>query len=194
MGTFTPPNSDMSGFVERHRTLITKPGVYGLFGLEQFRVNPRTGLYESIGIHPFPNGATNTGKQYLLSAGFLGGTPITTWYLGLIDGTSGTPTLNDGDSPTSHGGWTEFTNYNETVRQTWTAALNTGTNQVISSASASFTVSNAVGANAYLAGGFLASSSVKGGATGTLWATGTFPNPVPIQAGDIFKQNYVTGL
>jgi hypothetical protein len=50
---------------------------------------------------------TNAGLAHTLSTELVGGTPITTWYLGLINN-SPTPTLLAGDTLASHTGWTEI--------------------------------------------------------------------------------------
>jgi len=188
MNDLLPISSDLFASVERKREMDTLLESKGHFVLEHWRDGT---LLETI---PFPNGATDVGKQYMLGATFNGTTPITTWYFGLLDGTSGTPTLASGDTMASHPGWTEFVTYDEGNRQTWVKAINTLNNTMASSAAAQFTVSNAVSNPAYIAGGFLTSSSTRGGTAGTLWAHGLFPNPVPVQAGDVFKINYVTGL
>lgn len=180
--------SKFSANVERRRGLITLEELHGKFHLEQWR----NGL--CICRFPFPNASTNVGKQYLLGTGFNSVTQITGWFLGLIDGTAGTPVLDATDVANGHSGWTEFTTYDETNRQTWTKSPSPSTNQMVSSAPAQFTVSASVAANAFIAGGFLISNNTKGGTTGTLYAQGLLPNAVPVQEGDIFKLNYTTGL
>lgn len=176
--------------VDRQRGLenIVKP--YGFFVLEHY--NRHGQLITSF---PFKNDATNLGKNYLLGTGFVGTpSPITTWYLGLIDATSGTPVIAASDIMTSHAGWLEFAYYNETVRQTWLATAVPLANQVASSAPCSFTVSSGVPSNAFVGGGFVNSDNAKNGTAGTLWATGLFPSAVPVQSGDVFKLNYTVGL
>jgi len=180
--------SKFSSSVERRRSLATLEELHGVFGLEQWR----NGI--CIGVIPFPNSSTNVGKQYLLGTGFNSVTQITGWFLGLIDGTSGTPVLDATDISNGHSGWTEFTTYDETNRQAWTKSPSPSTNQMVSSAPCQFTVSASVAANAFIAGGFVISNNTKGGTTGTLYAQGLLPNAVPVQEGDIFKLNYTTGL
>jgi hypothetical protein len=193
MNTRLDVNSAMSAYVERTRGLETLEESTGKFLLEHWRKND-AGLYLLRDTIPFNNGATNTGKQYVLGSAFAGVTPITVWYLGLIDGTAGTPTIDPADTPASHTGWTEFVSYDETVRQTWTKGLNAPSNQYISTAAAQYTVSSGVAPSAFVAGGFLISNSTKSGTTGTLYAHGLFPTAVPVVATDIFKLNYTTGL
>ena len=180
--------SRMSANVERTRGLGITDELQGQFGLEHWR----GGL--CIGIYPFKNNSTNVGKQYLLGTGFNSVQQITGWFLGLIDGTAGTPVLDATDVSNGHTGWAEFTTYNETNRQAWTKSPSPSTNQMVSSAPSQFTVSSGVAANAFIAGGFLISNNTKGGTTGTLYAQGLLPNAVPVQESDIFKLNYTTGL
>lgn len=114
------------------------------------------------------NLVVNAGLNYLLDAGLSGGTPVTTWYVGLL---SATPTVAAGDTMGSHGGWTEYTSYDESVRQTWTDGG-------VSSQSVSNTASKAVFTGSTngttLGGAFLTSDSTKSGTTGTLYAAGAF--------------------
>jgi hypothetical protein len=147
-----------------------------------------------IGKYSFNNGATDEGKEYLLGAGFNAITPISTWYLGLIDGTSGVPTLAASDTMAAHIGWDEFTLYDETTRQSWAKSFDSLTNRMISSAAAQYTIQASFTGTGYLAGGFLVSNNTKTGSTGLLWATGVYGSMVPVQALDIFKLNYITGL
>jgi len=188
MNTRLSPTNFMSVSVERTRGVNTLEELYGEFFLEQWRKG------ELINAFPFPNDATNAGKQHVLGVAFNSVTQITSWYLALINGTAGTPTLDPADTALSHGGWAEFTSYNETVRQTWTKGASNPTNQVISTAPALYTVSNDVAVNAFVAGGFLISSNVKAGTSGLIYATGLFPSAVPVLATDVFKLNYATGL
>lgn len=181
-------HSHMSAHVERTRGYQTLEELQGNFHFEHWRNG------QLLNTVLFPNGATNTGKQHLLGVEFCSTAQITTWYLGLIDGTAGTPAVDPTDTPVSHTGWVEFAYYNETVRQTWVNAINSPTNQVISTGAAQFTVSNAVPVSAFVAGGFLCSSNAKSGTAGTLYATGLFPNAIPVLATDVFKLNYATGL
>lgn len=188
MNTKLSIGSEMSALIERARKLETLEELEGRFVLEQWRDG------ELISTLEFPNGATDAGKQYLLGAAFAGVTPATVWYFGIINGTGSTPALLNSDVAGSHTGWTEFVLYDETVRQTWVKAINTGTNSMNSSAPAAITISTGLPTSPFIAGAFLISDNTKGGATGTLYATGLYPVPVPIQTTDVFKMNYTTGL
>ena len=107
------------------------------------------------------NLVTNVGLQHILDVVFSGGTAVATWYMGLINDT---PTLAAADTAASHAGWTEFTAYDEAVRQEY---VETRSSQTESNAAskAVFTISTN---GSVIAGAFLASLSTKSGATGTL--------------------------
>ncbi len=51
-------------------------------------------------------GFTSAGLTHLLSTEYVSGTPVTTWYLGLINN-SPSPTFSTGDTLGTHGGWVE---------------------------------------------------------------------------------------
>jgi hypothetical protein len=101
--------------VVRSRGCEDRLALRGHFVVEHFRNGEKIGQYE------FDNQITNEGKNALLNVMFHGATPITTWYLGLVDG-SGTPTLAAGDTYAQIGGsngWVEFTSYSEATRLAW---------------------------------------------------------------------------
>ena len=119
-------------------------------------------------VRTWENLVTTEGKNYLLATGLDGGTPITTWYLSLTDGT---PTAAAGDTMASHAGWVEVTGYDEAARQTWTGGTAASASIDNSASVATFTITS----NSTTVGGaFLTSVNTKGGATGTLYAIGAF--------------------
>lgn len=64
----------------------------------------------------FNNGIVNEGKNFLLNVMFSGTTPITTWYLGMIDLTGYTALANDDtydDINQAGNGWDEFADYTD---------------------------------------------------------------------------------
>lgn len=139
----------------------------------------------------FPNGSTTQGRNYLLDAGFRNSGTTANWYIGLIDA-DGFSALDAADTPSSHGGWDEFTTYDETNRQTWNkSAASAGT--MNASSASSFTI-GAVTAGTFLQGAFVTSVNTKGATTGVLWATGEFPAEIPVQEGDIINITYYTSL
>lgn len=119
-------------------------------------------------VDTFKNLVTNEGLDHLLDVALSGATQVSTWYVGLTDGT---PTTAAGDTLASHAGWSEVTAYDEAARQTWSDGGVSSQNVDNSASKASFTIST----NSTTVGGaFLASDSTKGGTTGTLYAVGAF--------------------
>lgn len=131
------------------------------------------------------NGITTQGLNYILDAGFHNGTAVTTWYMGLVQGSS-TPTYSAADVMNSHAGWTEYTAYSQTLRVTWdegAAASGSVTN--------STTMDYSMNATGTVAGGFLTSGSAKSGTTGTLWMTASFSGGnQAVGNGDTLKLTY----
>jgi len=142
------------------------------------------GQVKSTGVMDL-NGITTVGLNYVLDAGFNSGTQVTTWYLGLINGSSA-PTLAAADTMGSHAGWTEYTTYSQTNRVAWdegAAAAGSMTNSVTSDFS--------MNGSGTVAGGFLTSSSTKSGTTGTLFMTATFSGGnQTVSNGDTLKLTY----
>lgn len=131
------------------------------------------------------NGITTAGLNHILDTEFHAGTQVTTWYLGLINGSS-TPTLAAADTMSSHAGWTEYTTYSQTNRVAWdeTAAASGATT---SNATSDFSMSG----SGTVAGGFLTSVSTKSGTTGTLFMTATFSGGnQTVSNGDTLKLTY----
>jgi hypothetical protein len=157
----------------------------GCFGYEIIRKG------EVIAEGIFPNGSTTVGKNYLLDAAFRNSGTTANWYIGLIDAASYSA-LAAADTMSSHGGWVEFEDYTESVRQTWTkSAASSG--QITASAASAFTI-GAVSSGTEVKGAFVTSVSTKGGTTGILWATGIFPADIPVQEDDIINITYYTQL
>lgn len=141
-------------------------GAVGVMGRWQITCRDKHGNIKWTDV--IENLVTNAGLNYLLDAGLSGGSQVTTWYVGLTDGT---PTVAAADTMASHAGWTEVTAYDEATRVVWTDGG--VSNQSVSNAgsAAEFTIS----ANSTTVGGaFLVSDSTKGGTTGTLYAVGAF--------------------
>lgn len=124
------------------------------------------------------NIVVNAGLDYLLDAGLSGGTPVTSWYLGLISGSE--PTIAAGNTMASHAGWTEFEDYEEATRVAWTDGGVSGQAVNNSGSPAVFTIDDA----GTVGGAFLTSGSAKGGTTGTLYAAGAFGTARAVIAGD----------
>lgn len=134
-----------------------------------------------IGIHQGFNDVTIEGKNYLLDAGFGGGTQVDPWYHGLIN-QSPTPSLAEADTLASHAGWAEFTSYSGN-RQAWDDAAAASKIKGTTTPS-SFTIS----ATGDIHGIMVA--SVATGTSGILWATGSFDSSVAVVSADVLKITY----
>lgn len=132
--------------------------------------------WEVEGMH---NIITNAGLNHKRDVVLLSGTQITSWYIGLTDGS---PTVAAGDTAASHAGWVEVTAYSEGTRQAWTGA-SVGTGQASNTASvASYSINGTTTVGGlFLIGG--TGSSTKGGSTGTLYSV------VALSGGDRALQN-----
>lgn len=114
------------------------------------------------------NLVVNAGLDYLLDIGLSGGTQITSWFVGLTDGT---PTVAAGDTMASHAGWVEVVAYDEATRPAWSDGGVSGQSVSNSASQATFTIS---ADSTVIGGAFLASNNTRGGTTGTLYAVGAF--------------------
>jgi hypothetical protein len=115
----------------------------------------------------FNNTVVTEGKALLLNAMFAGTTPLTTWYLGLVDGTSA-PSYSVADTMASHAGWSEVVPYSNATRPA--ATFSATVTSSIAAAAATFNVNG----TATVAGAFLVSNNTKSGSTGTLYSAGNF--------------------
>ena len=149
----------------------------------------------------FPNLVNAIGKELMLDT-LLSGTSYTTVgpYLGLISGAS--PTFSASDTMTSHGGWTEFTNYTvggSAVRGTasFSAATSTGTTPTnVTTKSASAITYTITGGGGTVGGCFLVTgsgaSATQGNTAGTLYSAGAFGTAKVTTAGDTVSVTYST--
>ena len=152
--------------------MSTKKGLVGNTGVKgNWKVIARDSEGNIKWMDEWENSVVDTGLQEMLTMTLKSGTPKSTWYVGLTDGT---PTVADSDTLASHAGWVEVTAYDEANRVEWVDAALTGsagTISVTSTAGLVFTVS----ANSTTIGGaFLASSNTKSGTSGVLYAAGAF--------------------
>ena len=168
----------------------------GRFVVEHFRNGRKIGQYE------FPNGIANEGKNKLLSVMFHGDTPVTTWYLGMIDN-AGYTALAATDTYANIGQsgnqWAEFTGYTDdangasaSTRPTWTVGAASG--QAATNASpVCFTITSAgTVVGLFLVGGIAnAHNKSDHAAGGVLWATAPFgTGNVPVNPSDQLKVTY----
>lgn len=151
----------------------------GRFEIQHYRAG------ELIGTYPIPNGITDVGMNTLLGVMFHADTQITTWYIGLVNN-SGFSSFANGDTMSSHTGWTEFTSYDEANRVTWVEEAASARSISNSVTSADFTIS----ATGVLKGIFVTSNNTKSGTTGTLWSTAAFSSTVSVVDNDVLKITY----
>lgn len=114
------------------------------------------------------NLVVNQGLDDLLDVTLSGGTQDSTWFIGLTDST---PTVAAGDTPGSHAGWAEVTDYDEAARVAWSDGGVSGQSVDNSASPATFTIS---ANNTTVGGAGLFGDNTKGGATGRLYAVGAF--------------------
>ena len=110
------------------------------------------------------NRVVNEGLDHSLESTLGGGTQITSWFLGLTDGT---PTDAAGDTLASHAGWSEESGYTGN-RQACSFGATSGQSIDNSGSPASFAITG----TATIGGGFLC--SVATGTAGTLYSVGAF--------------------
>ncbi len=125
------------------------------------------------------NLVTTEGLNHVLSITLDGGTQITTWYVGL----KGTGSAAAGDTMASHAGWTENTDYSQSVRQTLT--LGTAAAGSIDNSASKATYS--INATATIAGAFITSDSTKSGTSGTLYGVVDFSSARSVISGDTLE-------
>lgn len=139
---------------------------------------------EVIAVYDTINGIVDVGLNKLLDVGFRNQTQIATWYMGLVNN-SGFSAYANGDTMSSHAGWTEFASYDESNRPTWSPGAASG--RAISNGTAvTFTIS----ATGTIRGIFLTSDNTISGTTGTLWATASFASTVSVVDNDVLKVTY----
>ena len=132
----------------------------------------------------FKNGVTDVGIEYLLDAGFNGGTQVSTWYMLLVDN-AGFSAFAAADTMASHSGWTEDQTYSQATRPEWTADA-AATRAVTNSTTVDFSINGTT----VIKGIAATSNNVKGGTTGTLWATAAFSSTASVTSGDTLKVTY----
>jgi hypothetical protein len=136
------------------------------------------------GTHEFPNGIVDVGLNHILETQFNGGTPVTAWYIGLINN-SGYTALANADTMASHSGWAETSAYDEATRPEWTAG--TAASRSITNGTA---IDFSINATVVIRGIFITSVNTKGGTSGVLWATALFASTVSAENGDTLKVTY----
>lgn len=140
------------------------------------------------------NLVVNVGLQYMAGSALTSTAQITTWYLGLY-GAAASNTPNANDTMSSHGGWTEVTDYSEANRPTASFAAATAANPSVVTNTASKAVFTINGTTT-VGGAFLTSNNTKGGSTGTLFSAADFsaPGDRSVVSGDILNVTYTFSL
>lgn len=150
----------------------------------------------------FPNLVNAVGKELMLDTLLRTSGTYTTVgpFLGLISGS--TPTFAASDTMSSHGGWTEFTNYTvggSAVRGTavFAAATSTGSTPTNVTTSAATPITYTItGGGGTVGGCFLVTgsgaSSTQGNTSGTLYSAGAFGTAKITTAGDTVSVTYST--
>lgn len=159
--------------------MFSKPKLKGRFSVQCFDKDGNLKWEED-----FPNGIVDEGIEYLLDAGFNGGSQVSTWYMGLVDN-AGFSAFANADTMASHSGWSESTAYTESNRPEWTAGA-AATRAVTNGSTVDFSMN----ATATIRGIFITSDNTKSGTTGTLWSTAAFSSNASVTNGDSLKVTY----
>src|SRR5260221_7382469 len=150
----------------------------GVYEFEHFRDGKKIGQYR------IENAVVNVGKNKILDIMFNGVTPLTTWYMGLVDN-AGFSAFAAADTMASHAGWAESTAYTESTRPQWT--VGSASSQSVTNATP---VTFDINATGTMNGIFIISDNTKGGTSGTLWGEGSFSSTVSVNNGDQLKGTY----
>lgn len=155
---------DTKTSLSSNRFLRALFGTYISHLTEQMAAIPKIQKWEES----FDNLVTTVGKNHNLDTWLSGSSYTAAWYLGLISSVSWSA-VAAGDTMSSHAGWTEYTAYSESVRQTpsWASAAS-------GSKATSAAVAYSCNAAGTVKGAFLNTVSTKSGTTGTLGSAGTF--------------------
>lgn len=137
------------------------------------------------------NLVVNVGRENYLKAQLKGDDTVqaSTWFVGLIQGTTTSITLNSTDTMAAHGGWSESTNYSEATRPSWDSGA-VGSTATATVSNSSSVASFSINADSTTAGVFLASTNTKGGAGGTLHSEVKFGQTRSMSSGDSLDVTY----
>lgn len=169
---------DLSGLTE-----FGKLAVGGRFHVECFDSFGRRRWVDDA-----KNAVTSAGLDSLLTIYFNNGTPITTFYVGLVDN-AGFTAFSAADALNSHTGWSENTAYTGT-RQAWGNGSSSG-QSVTNATPLSFAMTPTIGSPATIRGLFLASHTSSNSSSFLLFSTAAFSqgNQV-VNNGDTLKVSY----
>jgi hypothetical protein len=130
------------------------------------------------------NGWTTVGLNYLENCALGAAAQLTTFYMGLIDGTT-TPTLAPSDTMAVHSGWTENPTYSGGARPAWTPGSASG-GIITNPATVNFTASSGI----TIAGAFIVSDPTLSGTAGTLICTAKGPTSQALTTGQVLQITY----
>lgn len=136
------------------------------------------------------NGVTTVGLDHILNVIFRGTTPITTWYIGLVNNAAWTA-FALGDTSASHAGWAEVDggDLGNATRPAWSPGA-PSSSAITNASTANFTMQPA--GSLTVKGLFLISVATIGGTTGTLFSTASFTGGTQdVDNGDVLKVTYV---
>jgi hypothetical protein len=132
------------------------------------------------------NLVVTAGRNDILDKYYKGSTYTAAHYLGLKS--TGTP--NAADTMSSHGTWTEVTDYDEATREVLTWGTPASGSVDNSASKASF----AINATVTVYGGFVTTNSTKGGTTGTLIGATDFASSRACLDGDTLEVTVTASL
>lgn len=143
----------------------------------------------------FPNTVVNGGIEDMNTKYFTGSGYTAAWYLGLINGPSGSVTILRTNTMGSHSGWTENTSYSQSTRPACAFGSATNANPSVISNSSSAALFSMSG-TATISGAFLTSDNTKGGTSGTLFSAALFQSPGDrsVVSGDSLTVTYTFSL
>ena len=166
---------------ERSRGAVDAFRPVGRFKVQHLRAGKLLAEFDAL------NAIVDVGLNHILETEFHAGTPITAWYIGLVNN-AGFSAFSDADTMSSHTGWAETSDYDEANRPQWTAGTATG-RAITNATTADFTMSGTLTVKGlFICGGTGANS--KGGTTGTLWSSAAFSSTIPVIDGDVLKITY----
>lgn len=167
-----------SVFLAKAATAHDALPMQGTFRVEHWRDG------RCINAQVFKNQITTVGKNYLLNVGFHADSQISTWYVGLVDNASFSA-FSAADTMSSHAGWIENDDYDESTRVEWTEGAASAAS-ITNATAITFTMN----ATATIKGIFINSVSTKNGTTGTLWTAVAFASNVSVVDDDQLKVTY----
>jgi len=125
------------------------------------------------------------GRNHIGDVQFASVTQVTDWYVGL---TGSAPTPAATDTLGTHTGWSEFVDYDVTLRQAWTEARVSNGSWTNTSNVATFTIST----NSSTIGGcFLTETATNTTTTGILYAVVAFSSDKTADQNDTLEVTYV---